>query len=121
MSKKNPYEASKPRVLRAEDEKNFELVTPSEDIEVEEAEVLEAKDEEDFGLAAPSEGIEVEEAEVLETEEVPEGTVKEILSWVDEDKSRAELALATEKSSKSPRATLIKLLRNITEGGLLDD
>lgn len=51
-------------------------------------------------------------------EELPEdlNTIKEVLGWVQEDKSRAELVLAQERASETPRVTLVKGLEAIING-----
>lgn len=56
---------------------------------------------------------EVEEFIVPEwTVVVPEGSVKEILNWVDEDKERAQLALDAEETGKA-RKSLIDAMKEI--------
>ena len=39
--------------------------------------------------------------------EVPDGTSKEILKWVGDDKERAQAALDKENASSKPRSTLV--------------
>jgi hypothetical protein len=52
------------------------------------------------------------EPEVEEKEEVPSGTVSEVLAWVDDDKDRAQAALDAEKDGAA-RVTLIHALEDI--------
>lgn len=44
-----------------------------------------------------------------ETETVPEGTIEELLNWVDGNKERAQLALDAEKDGKNRKTVLTKL------------
>lgn len=44
---------------------------------------------------------------------VPEGTVKEVLEWVGEDKDRAQAALDAENATDEPRKSLIKELGEV--------
>jgi len=47
--------------------------------------------------------------------EVPEGTIAEVLAWVDEDAEKAKLALSAENQN-AKRKSLIKELKDIIEG-----
>lgn len=51
----------------------------------------------------------------ISEDEVPAGTVPEVLNWVGEDKERAEKALAEEKKADKPRKGLIKALDEVIE------
>lgn len=51
----------------------------------------------------------VEESESTTTEEVPTGTVDEVLEWVGDDKDRAALALEAEKSGKNRKSLISEL------------
>lgn len=42
-----------------------------------------------------------------EDESVPDGTSKEVLKWVGDDKERAQAALDKENASNKPRSTLV--------------
>lgn len=44
---------------------------------------------------------------------VPEGTTKEVLAWVGDDKDRAQAALAAEKASDEPRKGLTRELEEL--------
>ncbi len=48
-------------------------------------------------------------------DDVPSGTVPEILSWVGEDKDRAQKALDAEKDDDKPRKGLVKSLEEILD------
>ena len=48
------------------------------------------------------------------TEELPTGSIAEVLAWVGEDKERAATALASELSG-SKRASLIKTLKALVK------
>lgn len=50
---------------------------------------------------------------VVEEETVPEGTVKEILAWVGDNKDRAILALEAENAKESPRKGLVSSLEEL--------
>lgn len=50
-----------------------------------------------------------------EATEVPDGTAKEIIEWVDGDPERALQALVAEESSDKPRSTLIAKLQEIID------
>lgn len=54
---------------------------------------------------------------VPEEEKVPEGTAREILSWVSEDVERAAEALESEKVQDKPRKTLMETLKGIISDG----
>lgn len=45
--------------------------------------------------------------------EVPQGTVNELLEWVGDDKDRAQLALDAENEKASPRSTAIDAFESI--------
>ena len=45
--------------------------------------------------------------------EVPEGTAKEVMSWVGDDAERAQRALDAEQSSGDPRSTLVEDLERV--------
>ena len=45
--------------------------------------------------------------------EVPQGTVNELLEWVGDDKDRAQLALDAETEKASPRSTAIDAFESI--------
>ncbi len=51
--------------------------------------------------------------EEAKANEVPTGTVPEILEWVDGDKEKAERALKDEESNSKPRKGLVKELKEI--------
>jgi len=53
------------------------------------------------------------EVKANDGEEVPSGTIKEVLTWVGEDKERAQAALDAEKASDSERKTLVTSLEEI--------
>ncbi len=53
--------------------------------------------------------------ESADDEAVPDGTIAEVLEWVDGDKGRAATALDAERSGKE-RSTLIEQLEDITNG-----
>lgn len=59
--------------------------------------------------------VEKEDAPVVveEEETVPEGTVKEILAWVGDNKDRAILALEAENAKESPRKGLVSSLEEL--------
>ncbi len=60
--------------------------------------------------------VEKEDAPVVVVEEeetVPEGTVKEILAWVGDNKDRAILALEAENAKESPRKGLVSSLEEL--------
>ena len=44
---------------------------------------------------------------------VPDGTAKEVLSWVGDDHPRAEMALKTEKGRETPRKGVISALEEL--------
>lgn len=46
---------------------------------------------------------------------VPAGTVPEVLTWVGEDKDRAQQALEVENADEKPRKGLVKSLRELIE------
>lgn len=46
-------------------------------------------------------------------EEVPSGTVKEVLKWAGDNQDRAERALAAEKASSDPRTSVIEGLKKV--------
>lgn len=46
---------------------------------------------------------------------VPQGTSKEVIDWVGDDKNRAEVALAEEKASGQPRKGLVRDLEELTK------
>lgn len=48
-------------------------------------------------------------------DEVPEGTVDEVLAWVGDDKDRAQQALDAEEDSDKPRSTLVEALEALVE------
>ena len=50
---------------------------------------------------------------VVEEDTVPEGTVKEILAWVGDNKDRAILALEAENVKESPRKGLVSSLEEL--------
>ena len=50
---------------------------------------------------------------VVEEETVPEGTVKEILAWVGDNKDRAIFALEAENAKESPRKGLVSSLEEL--------
>lgn len=50
-------------------------------------------------------------------EEVPDGTSREVLNWVGEDKQRAQAALAKEQANERPRSGLTEDLQKIVDGG----
>lgn len=56
------------------------------------------------------------QAEQSSSDEVPEGTSIEIMSWVGNDKKRAQRALDVENEHEKPRKTLVSQLK-----ALLDD
>lgn len=43
--------------------------------------------------------------------QVPSGTVSEVLQWVGDNQDRAERALAVEKNNNKPRKVLVKELK----------
>lgn len=49
-------------------------------------------------------------------DDVPSGTVPEILTWVGEDAERAERALSKEKADNKPRKGLVSQLEEVIEG-----
>lgn len=53
--------------------------------------------------------VEVDDAE----SEVPEGTVREVLDWVDGDAEKAQKALDVENAKESPRKSLVSQLEDI--------
>jgi hypothetical protein len=53
-----------------------------------------------------------EPAEV-ESDSVPEGTTKEILAWVGDDKERAASALDAEKANEKPRKSVVEPLEEM--------
>lgn len=57
-----------------------------------------------------------EEEEEDDDEQAPEGTVREVLSWVNGDKARAQRALDKENEDDEPRSSLVDRLRKIAEG-----
>lgn len=59
--------------------------------------------------------VETPKAEEIDSNEVPEGTIKEVLDWVGEDVDRAVEALSAEESGER-RKTLVKSLEEIIEG-----
>lgn len=59
--------------------------------------------------------VETPKTEETASNEVPEGTIKEVLDWVGEDADRAVEALSAEESGER-RKTLIKSLEEIIEG-----
>lgn len=54
----------------------------------------------------------VEQEVIPEIEKVPQGTISEVLAWVDEDVDRAQAALDAEKNG-AKRVTLISALEDI--------
>lgn len=46
---------------------------------------------------------------------VPEGTIKEIVTWVGEDKDRAKAATDAEQKADEPRKTLLNKLKEVLE------
>ena len=44
---------------------------------------------------------------------VPDGSIKEILTWVGDDKDRAKQAADAEKKSDNPRPTLLDKLKKV--------
>ena len=44
---------------------------------------------------------------------VPDGTAKEVLAWVGDDHTRAEMALKTEKGRETPRKGVISALEEL--------
>lgn len=56
------------------------------------------------------------EKKVEAVSEVPTGSVKEVLAWVDADADKAKKALDAENASDSPRKTLVKDLEEIVNG-----
>jgi hypothetical protein len=56
--------------------------------------------------------VEVEVNEAEKAEEVPTGTVSEMLAWVGDDKNRAQAALDAEKEG-AERVTLIHALEDL--------
>lgn len=73
---------------------------------------------EEAKIAAPVETVvapvEAPEAPVTEEQTVPEGSIKDVLSWVGEDLTKAKAALDAETSGEK-RKTLIKELNAILE------
>lgn len=59
--------------------------------------------------------VETPETEETASNEVPDGTIKEVLDWVGEDVDRAVEALTAEEAGER-RKTLIKSLEEIIEG-----
>lgn len=59
--------------------------------------------------------VETPETEETVSDEVPEGTIKEVLDWVGEDADKAVEALTAEEAGER-RKTLIKSLEEIIEG-----
>jgi hypothetical protein len=53
--------------------------------------------------------------------DVPSGTVPEILTWVGEDKERAQRALEVENADEKPRKGLIKALSELIDAESEDD
>lgn len=49
-------------------------------------------------------------------DEVPDGSTKEILAWVDGDADRAALALEAERSRDEPRKSLVEKLEKASKG-----
>ena len=50
---------------------------------------------------------------VAEPVVVPDGTAKEVLAWVGDDHTRAEMALKTEKGRETPRKGVISALEEL--------
>lgn len=66
------------------------------------------------GESEPAPEPEPEESEV--SSDVPDGTVADVLEWVDGDPERAAEALAVEEASEHPRSTLIASLSDLIGG-----
>jgi len=49
------------------------------------------------------------------SETVPDGTIKEVLDWVGDDKDRAKAAVDAESNTDDPRPSLIKKLEKVLE------
>lgn len=75
---------------------------------IEEAKTVE-KPEQEAPVETP---VEASAEPTVETQEVPEGTIKTVLQWVDGDKDRAQIALDAEKAGQD-RTTLVKELEEI--------
>jgi hypothetical protein len=61
---------------------------------------------------AVPEGTAKEETTVIE-ETVPDGAAKDVLAWVGEDKTRAQLALDTENARENPRKGVLTALKEL--------
>lgn len=61
------------------------------------------------GADEPEVEVEVDDAE----SEVPEGTVREVLDWVDGDAEKAQKALDVENAKENPRKSLVSQLEDI--------
>lgn len=48
-------------------------------------------------------------------DEVPDGTVDEVLAWVGDDKAKAQQALDAEEDADKPRTTLVEALEAMVE------
>lgn len=64
---------------------------------------------------APSDDTEdAPDAEPAAEDQVPSGSAREVLAWVDGDRQRAERALAAEEINERPRAGLVAELRKVS-------
>ena len=64
-------------------------------------------------LAGPQETTKPLPQENADPEAVPQGTVPEVLTWVGDDKDRAQKALDAENADDKPRKGLVKSLEEI--------
>lgn len=69
--------------------------------------------------SARPDGYQTPSAQSSESEDtssnVPSGTTKEVLAWVDGDKERAQQALDVEESHDDPRKGLVKELNQVLD------
>lgn len=100
MSKSNPYAANEPNVVRAEDSVKTEELVDVKANEAEKATTLPASDDTPIYSSTVA-------------QEVPEGSIKEVLKWVGDDKDRAVQAITAENKSDKPRVTLVATLEEI--------
>jgi hypothetical protein len=74
-----------------------------------------AVEEADASVTLPeATAVEAQEAPQTEEPTVPEGSIKDVLSWVGEDPTKAQIALDAENSGEK-RKTLIKELNVILD------
>lgn len=102
MSKSNPYAAPKRQYAKS-------FHTP-----VEETEEKTIPVEEQSPPVEEAGNTQAVSNETNSVEEVPDGNIKEVLAWVDNDKERAQLALDKELEGDE-RVTLVRDLKEIIE------